>query len=165
MELCGICGVHLESMGECKVHCLSPTMHVDHRFSVFSNHGVTIFDMKILIIAWTHRSIFGPHIMWSLLSFNKAKTNMFLPPSASQITIMKVAADISKKKRWVLCWSGDRHILKKGRSFAKVATDTAKIKAGTFANVATDKIKKIGADFSRVSCCFMIMKGVYNFTS
>ena len=25
MELCGICGVHLESMGECKVHGIVPT--------------------------------------------------------------------------------------------------------------------------------------------
>ena len=40
--------------------CLSPIIHVDRQFSMFSNHAVTIFDIKILIMGWTHRSISGP---------------------------------------------------------------------------------------------------------
>ena len=37
MELCGICGVHLESMGECKVHPVSTTLselNIVHLFSI-----------------------------------------------------------------------------------------------------------------------------------
>ena len=37
--------------------CLQSRIHVDRQLSKFSNHAVTIFDIQIVIMGWTHRSI------------------------------------------------------------------------------------------------------------